>query len=721
MVEFNTTYDPMAYSHPMDRGYMGNNALEPGQPANIEKPIVPINELGQTVTEGQRFGTLLQTTTAAIKTGAGSIELQTIMGGGGEPGGAEAYGKDARETLREIAKANEVTLTSIHTPTNIGNMSGFNAQQGNFSDDFRKVQLEEVRKAIRFAGDAARGGAVVVHTGEFQRPMFDADWNKDNLFVGYDEEPDRAVKPLVDIRTGRVISEVRKNQIVPRAIWNRYESENKDFWDEHGGSSYVDEKGNTVNPGDYIDFEGNKIERKYRVPRYNKEKNSFDVEEVKWKYFVDEAKEINNEKAKENGLRLEDFRKQYPNEYLTPEEAFLHATTETQEKIAEGWAGYHADRLKDYFEGLKELKKAKKFYDSLEKNIPEDEKWKLLKDKMPQVGRYGISGAEYLVSTGKKMPSELIAEGIKDVKDNIEHTQDMIVGQIQSAREQKILRQHAKSTKKYAMKKTMQSYAETGIEAMKQSHNNPYVQRDIFVAPENIFPEMGYGSHPEELIELVQNARKEMVNHLTEKYIEDPSGKTDNGNPVMIPNPNYTGMPKEEAMKEAKQHIKATFDTQHLGMWWKHFNPKPGETEDKRRERFNNWYMEEVKKMDDAGIIGNIHLVDSLGGGHHHLPAGQGDLPVVEAIKYLKKKGYKGYINSEAYEEERFGQGRILLETWRAFDAPIYSFAPPAAPAPGTWGRTYHGYFGRTTPPLYIFGAYSPSNDWTLWSQVPME
>jgi len=714
MVEFRT-----AYHHPMDRDYVANNAIEPGQQANIEKPIIPIGELGQTVTEGQRFGTLLQTTNAAIRAGSGSIELQTIMGGAGEPGGAEAYGKDAREALREISKANEVTLTSIHTPTNIGNMSGFNAQQGNFSDDFRKIELDEVKKAIRFAGDAARGGAVVVHTGEFQRPMFDANWNKDDLFVGYDEEPDRAVKPLVDIRTGRVISEVRKNQIVPRAIWNRYETENKDFWDEHNGESYTDEKGNTINSGDYIDYEGNKIKRIDRVPRYNKKEGTFDIEEVDWDYFVKEADDMNKEKAQEKGINIGEFREKYPDEYLNPEEAFLYATTETQEKIAKGWAGNYSRYLDLYFEDLKKLKKARTFYEQLEDSIPEEEKWKLAL----QTSGLNIpgEGTAQLVPKETKMPLEVLDRSIKRTEREIEQTKDMVVGQLQSATEQKILRDHAKSTKKYALKKTMQSYAETGIEAMKQSQNNPYVQRDIFVAPENLFPEMGYGSHPDELIELVQNARKEMVKHLTEKYVEDPSGKTDNGNPVMIPNPNYTGIPKEEAMKEANQHIKATFDTQHLGMWWKHFKPLEGEIEEKRRERFNKWYMEQVKKMEEADVIGNIHLVDSIGGGHHHLPAGQGDLPVVEAIKYLKKKGYKGYVNSEAYEEERHGAGRILLETWRAFGAPIYSFAPPAAPAPGTWPEVQHRYFGRTVPPLYIFGAYSPSNDWSLWSQVPME
>jgi len=707
MVEFQTTYAP-AYAHPMDREYMGNNSLEPGGPSNIEKPIVPINEIGQSVTEGSRFGSLIDTTKAAIGRGTGSVELATIMGGGGEPGGAESYGKDAREALRELSKVNEVSISSIHTPTNIGNLSGFNPQQGNFSDDFRKVQIDEVKKAIKFAGDVGGGGSVVVHTGEFNRPMFDAKWNKDKQFVSYEEEEQRAVKPLVDERTGRVISEVRMNQVVPRAVWNKYEPDNKELWEKYGGKEYVDERGNVVRPGDYVHYEEYKLERAERVPRYNKDKNTFDVQEVKWDYFQKEADDMNKEKEQQKGRPL------LPNEVITPEEAFLYATTETQEKIARGWAGTYGDRLRDYFKKLDDLKKAREFYVNLESNTPEEEKWKLIKTFEEKTG---------LMPPEKKMPVEFLDEQIRDVREAINHTKEMVTGQLQSATEQKILREHSMSAKRYALKKSMESYAEVGIYAMKESSNNPHANRDIFVAPENIFPEMGYGSHPEELIELVQNARGKMVEFLTSKYIDDPSGRRDaqTGDYLKVPNPHYTGMSEEQARKEAEQHIKATFDTQHLGMWWKNFTPKEGETEEQRRSRFNVWFMDEVKKMEESNIIGNIHLVDSLGGGHHHLPAGQGDLPVVEAIKYLKKKGYKGAINSEGHEEERMGQGRILVETWRAFGSPIYRTFAPSSPTPGSWNQVHQGYFGRTMPPLYIFGAYSPSNDWTLWSQAPME
>ena len=209
---------------------------------------------------------------------------------------------------------------------------------------------------------------------------------------------------------------------------------------------------------------------------------------------------------------------------------------------------------------------------------------------------------------------------------------------------------------------------------------------------------------------------------LTEKQIEDPSGATDEkGNPKMINNPHYAGVSKSEAEKRAFKHIKATLDTQHLGMWFKNFKPKHGETEEERKKRFDNWYMDQVEKMQDEGIIGNIHLVDAMGAAHQHLPAGQGNLPVVKAIKRLKEKGYGGYINSEAHGEERFSQGRIMVETWSAFGNPIQRGYFSGGGAPQTWTDVRSGYFGKSYPPNFVFGAYSPSNDWTLWSQTPLE
>ncbi len=705
MSDFN---DP--YYHPMDRGYAGNVMPEIKPKANLEEPIFPISRVGQTVTEGGRFGTLIQTATAAIRGGAGTIELQVQMGGGGEPVGAESYGKEAREALRELSKANEVMMTSVHTPTNIGNLSGFNPQQGNFNDEHRKIELEEVKKAIKFAADAAQGGAVVVHTGEFHRPMFDAGWNQEGkwkgAFVGYDEEPEKTVMHLVDERSGKVISEVRRNQEVYRPVWNRYK----------GDKPYVDEHGKTVNTNEYIDYEGNKVGSfEDRVPEYDPDEGIFKTEKKTWDNFVDEADERNEYFEKQQG------RKPVGGEVVTPEEAFLQAQLESNIGVAKGWAINYGMRVKGELKNLKKLKEAAAYFKKLEGSASKEELLAMKREAGSMLSELGLAPPE------KKLPSERIKSALWSIRKSIESSRDMATSQMQQAREQELMKSHAVSIEKYAKRKTMQSYAEAGICAMQESQHNPNIEKDVFVAPENIFPEMGYGSHPEELIDLVKNARQEMIKQLTEQYVEDPSGRVgDDGKPAMVTNPHFSGMSKENAQELAKKHIKATLDTQHMGMWWKHFKPEAGETEDKRRERFNGWYMDMVKKLAEEDVIGNIHLVDAIGGGHQHLPVGQGELPLVEALKHLKKKGYKGFINSEAHGEERFGQGRILVQTWKALGSPVTSGyfgggAGGGSPSPGRWGDVHQSYFGMSYPPKFVFGAYAPSNDWTLWSQVLME
>mgnify|MGYP006282864191 CR=1 FL=1 len=728
MAEFND------YSTPMDQNYMAPADVSPGA-ADVEKPLFPISELGQTVTEGARFGTLINTVQGAIRAGAGQIELQTGMGGGAEAVGAEAYGKDARETLREMARANDVNLSSVHIPTQVGNLSGL-GQQG-FSDEQRHMFLEEVKKAVKFAAETTGGGAIVVHTGEYQRPMFDASWNKEGkwkgAFIGYDEEPERATKILVDRRTGRLVQEIRMNQVIHRPDWNTAEKEESyaaDELDVKRGMASAPGELIHVKPGDYIDYDGKKLKFQDRVARWDNEKNEFELKPYKWYDFEKEAQDFN---------RLNNLKPGDP-DYRTPEEAAFKAQVQSQIAIARGWKLNYSKGVEDHIEGLNDLKKQLAFYEKIEKEIPEEELWKYKKEVQNKIA--GLVGKEFAPPSEQKLPTEIIKEGISDLRKMIEQEREMSLGQDQNIKEQEENLKNIISVSKYAKTKSMHSYAEAGIYAWKETEHNPYADKSkpIFVAPENLFPEMGYGTHPEELIELVKDARKEMVKHLTEKYIEDPAGKVLREDEVeehnkrwglnqkpgevrKVVNKDYTGMNRSRAENIAKKHIKATLDTQHLGMWWKHFKPKPGETEQDRRERFNEWYMDEVEKLQKEEIVGNVHLVDSIGGGHHHLPAGQGDLPLKDALTYMKEKGFTGTINSEAHGEAQFGTNRMLVETWKALGSPIYSMAAPGAAhaAPRTWGDIHQSYFGQTRPPYFIFGAYAPSNEFQLWTEVPLE
>ena len=137
------------YYIPMDRGYYVE-AMQQGEP-KLEEPIVPIHELGQTVPERDpRTGAnILQTTEAAIKAGTGNIQFVLTTPPESAIGGRpKAYGKDVREAIRELAKANQVLISGVELPTAISNLSGYNPQSGTINDEQRYRDLNEVRDEI---------------------------------------------------------------------------------------------------------------------------------------------------------------------------------------------------------------------------------------------------------------------------------------------------------------------------------------------------------------------------------------------------------------------------------------------------------------------------------------------------------------------------------------------------------------------------------------------
>ncbi len=690
--------------------YLGDLSAE-GAPPNIEgtqsaSPIIGMKDLGASVTEGSRFGSLIQTTTQAIREGAGSVELATIQGGG-EPGGAEGYGTEARQALRELARANSISYTSVHTPANtVGNLSGYNYQERGFSDEFRKRSLEEVRKAITFAGDVG-AGAVVVHTGEALRDISDAPWNREIVsgdnrvkeFMSYEEEPGRQVIYMVDDRTGKLVTEVRKSSVVFEPKFQRK------FNPTTGYEEYVDKDGK------FLD-EQNEDALFNRIPVWNPEKTKFETDRRDWTYFVELADRWNKKYPKKD---------QYGKDMRwTPEELFFRKQMESQMLQARGSSLYHGRMYDEYTTSREELLKARDYFEKVEKSMPKDEVWKLMKEQ-PKLSRY-VSGGEF-VGTERKMPSEIIKESLRDIDLQMKYTHEASAAADAQADHYAETIRHVLPVMRYAKDKTSMSYAQTGLLAMDQTRHNPHAKQSVFVAPENIFPEMGYGSHPDELIELVQDARKKMVELLTAKKILNPYEKRDKeGNLIMIDNPyREAKLSKEQAEEYAQKHIRATLDTQHLGMWWSYFQQKPGESEAQRRERFDSWYKEQIKKMEKADIIGHIHAVDAMGGGHHHLPIGQGILPVKWTLEYLKGKGYKGTMISEGWEENRIAPGRQMTASWRHLGTNITTGFPVSSFGQTAWSNVQYGYFNQMQSPYFIFGAYAPSNDWQLWSQVPME
>jgi sugar phosphate isomerase/epimerase len=177
------------------------NALDQGKKMRVDPEQIGISHGVGDVGEGLK---------ANVFRGAKTVELGFMGTGKGsraQPGGhtPESYGNRERQEMRELAKINEVDV-STHASPNVGFAAGYDPQGQMFRPELQQNVLHEVQRAIEFAGDVGGGGPVVMHLGEFPRPLFDVEKNQDGSpkFEQFKKESERAPIYVVDDRTGRV-------------------------------------------------------------------------------------------------------------------------------------------------------------------------------------------------------------------------------------------------------------------------------------------------------------------------------------------------------------------------------------------------------------------------------------------------------------------------------------------------------------------------------------
>jgi hypothetical protein len=632
MVEFNTspTY------HPLDRAeeFMSEEDVQ------IEKPIFPISQLGATVPEHDPvFKNMVQTVQANIRRGVGQMQLMLQTPAESAIGGRpKAYGKEIREAIKEVIKANEVQIKGIEMPTqSVNNLSGFDPQQRVFDEEKRLRNIKEVEDALRFAADIGGGGGVDLVSFEFPRPINDARWQKKDKYGNFLNEGETSLNGCVDTRTGQVMMFRTSDVLFLNRKKDNFEKEKEIY----------DEKGNLKKP-----------------------------ERWTWQDFQKWSKKGNDETIKEfqktHGRRPE------------PEELFYWSQFQQQMDQQKGQIAYYNDFLDNVNKKIEriglEIKDAKRDNDKKSLEVAE---------------------REYRLALEQK-----------------EHYEESISSSNQHIEEIKYRRENILSMQEYGVQKSEDGYARLGISAMRETRK-PNVKQNLYVGPEIGWPTQ-FGGHPDEFVDLIMNARKRMVDLITKPQIKDP---TRPGAPEIqneFYDPRYS---KKQAEELAKKHIKGMFDTGHLGMWWEHWKKDSKKSEEENFKDFENWYLKKVDRMIEHDVIGGVQAVDSGSAAHGHLPPGQGifgDVIKEAAIK-LKKSGWKGYIVSEGHEEEKFGEGRILYKTWEHLGG--YPGRPSYAPNfPGqSWSQMQHSYMGRTYSPLYMFGSYAPSNEFKLWSEVPLE
>ncbi|MGV8141433.1 MAG: TIM barrel protein [Candidatus Woesearchaeota archaeon] len=571
----------------------------------------------------------LQELQAKIRTGALKLEME--FGGAGKSGFGgrsatpEVLDKREREEFRKIAELNDVRV-STHATYGKQGLSGL-TQQG-FSEEEAQKTLKEINKAIDFAATATHGGAVVFHTGEWQRPIMDAGLKnpdktpKDKRMFGeYEKEWDKAPIYLADENTGQIMALNREMKFY-------FPEEEKD--PKTGMTNLKKSKEGQYQVKEY-DFNG--------ALQYIKNRHKGD-------------KELENK---------------------TDAQILMFGLKEQQLKEAEGQAFRFSVDLEDEKKALQKVIEQRKVEERIWQDTPEKDKWKLME---PDRAVSAHDRPEYIPR------KDALAKEEERLRRAIQGNQSTVASSLEQYERIKHEMERFKPIEEVGIKRTADTLAKAGLKAMKETEiHRKELKEAIYIAPENVFPDF-YGSHADELIRIVEESRKEMTRKLKEK-----------------------GFSESEAKSKAETHIRATLDTGHLNNWRQHFK---GSDKD-----FNKWYVDQIQKMIDKKIIGHIHLTDNWGYDDEHLTPGQGNTPNKEIIKMLENAGFKDFIA----EVGSFNANTILPDTLAEFGSPVYALGRSSIP----WGKVRHGHFGYAAPPNYIVGAYSPSNDFKLWSEVPLE
>ncbi len=661
-----------SYYNAMDRGYY--IPLKPEEQPAEYVPEGTVPEMGISQKDigvsTAPFGDQLQALKARIFQGASRAELGFMGRGKGSMQGGnttpEMFGKEERMDIRELAKINKVQLTTHATP-NAGSLAGF--QQDRFDEAIRETTLHEIERAIDFAADTTNGGAVVVHAQEFPRPI--RDYFQKEGFQAYPEEEQRAIRYLVDERTGQ-ITPVRKNMPVYEPVYLDDPSEPQNYW---------------------IDVDGNRISKTQsdpqklfkRVPKWNAERSDFETVRRDWNYFVDRADKWNKAQQQQK----------------TPEEMWFQIQMENQILRSKGSSLFYARQYDESKELYEKAKKALKFYESIEKNIPEEEKWKI----MEQRGYGGVVGK--FIPSENKLPSVILKDLMRDQEMNMRFIHEASASADAQASEIYENISHNRPVADYAQKKTDDTIVRAAMYAMdrekKPSKEGLYgwdvrqgekFERPLFIAVENFFPEI-QGGHPDEVKKMVLESRKELAERLQQQR----------------------GMSRETAWKEAESRIKATWDTSHANMWRKYFQAKPGETMEQTDARFKQWYLQKAEEWKNENIIGHIHVSDNFGWEDEHVIPGQGNAPIKEFIAKMKDKVEKGEV--DVIVEPAHQDYRAMLGGWKLFGSSIYGLEMGRR---DSWIDVERSYFGRNAPPYFLYGEAAPDPEsWTLWSGTRME
>jgi hypothetical protein len=642
MVDFGKTNYFNAMDHPNERARPMEN--------------LHINELGSSA----RIGDVLQSLKGEINTGTGHVELVFMGTGKGSLGqnntNPEMFDRRKREEIRQLSKINGVQL-STHAAIQKAGWSGFNAQANAFSYREANDALNELKRTIDFAADAASGGAVVCHTSEFPRQV------KDKAFkLGPDQEE---VIHFANEITGEIVR-VQKGQEIHIPKWKKMN-------------------------GQYVDIEGNAIDDPdnflARVPETNTD-GTVDFSVIKYEDVEKEVKNWNNKN---------------PNQKRDVDKVFLKMTQRDNWEKSYAMGQQYRQAYKRTQEQISELERKKNYWEHIEKSAKNDEmkEFMIKQFENEQRQRYG---RHEILKPGEK-PSDFWKKELKDMQLSAVREKEGYFGYQKDMEKMQKVYDDIKPIEEVGAKRSAQTFAQAAMYAYaieeERRKKGKALDREIFIAPENMFAEWGYGGHPDELKDLITQSRNEMKDMLKKK-----------------------GITGQKADKIAKSHIKATWDVGHANTWSKYFEQESGRSPEENKKEFDKWMVKNVKKLVKEGIIGHVHMSDNFGYQDEHLNLGEGNVPINDFINALKEEDYEGNLVVEWGAQGSDEPSGAMLAAWGNLAAsPIYRVDGQASPA---WRDIEHtGYFGTSSSPFMAVGRYATAmgRDWQLWtySEAPIE
>lgn len=632
-----------------------------------KKPVEYIDITTKELGVSAKMGDVLQGLKADITAGASHVELGFTGKGKGNISGMnttpEMFGRDKREEIRQFAKINDVTV-STHASIAVAGLAGFDPEHGRFSDTAARETVNEIKRTIDFAADATRGGPVVVHTQEWQRPI---------SALGEEFAPPSGIEKeemsiLADKETGALVGVSKGHRIaLPIVEGVRIRDIDK---------LRPEEKRELVKK--YLEAEMDMSKLQLR----HEEGKPFEIKwgTVEWDDVKGAVEDINKTLERDK--------------QRVPEKEFFLMEQRAELERARPFAQHYYEGYEQFKKFEKEAEKQLNFWRELEKKTPKENIDILKADFLQSMARTDF--ARYMSIEKGKLPSQTLERAQKEFERRAQAEKEGWVGYNKQIQKIKEMEDKITPVKDVGINRSAQSYAEAAMYAYRveqeKEKKGQKLEKPIFIAPENVFPEGGYGSHPSELKELIKKSREQMARDLMEREKVSES----------------------EAKRIAKEHIKATFDIGHAYTWKRFFAEKPGESLEEHDKRFKDWLMGQVKELTREGIIGHVHISDNFGYHDEHLAPGVGSAPIQEFVQELKKQGFKEPMIVEwgaQTEQEAYG---AMLGAWaRIASSPMYRIDSVQR----TWGDIEHGYFGRTSSPKFVTVPYMRDlKDWGAWT-----